>query len=131
MKEFTAELNRFYKTHSAMYAIERSFDGYEWLVVDDKSQNVSIYSRKDGKGNEVVVVLNFSNMEYKNYRFGVDEGVYTEALVSTATDWKKSRKRRTAKPIPSHKKNFSLTLDIPPMSGMYLTHKNKQRGIKQ
>jgi len=130
MKAFTAELNRFYKTHSAMYTIERSFDGYEWLVVDDKSQNVSIYSRKDGKGNEVVVVLNFSNMEYKNYRFGVDEGIYTEALVSTATDWKKSRKRHTAQPIYSHKKEYSLTLDIPPMSGMYLTHKNKQRGNK-
>ena len=129
MLEFTKELNRFYKTHAPMYKIERSFDGYKWLVVDDRNQNVSIYERLDGKGNSVVVVLNFSNMEYQNYRFGVDEGIYTQALVSTASGWYKSNKRIIAKPIPSHGKEYSLSLTIPPMSGMYFTH--KQRGNKQ
>ena len=112
-----------------MYKIERSFDGYEWLVVDDKQQNVSIFARHDGKGNSVVVVLNFSNMEYKNYRFGVDEGIYTQSLVSTWTGWYKSKRRYKAQRIPSHGKEYSISLDIPPMSGMYFTH--KQRGNKQ
>lgn len=129
MQEFTKQLNLFYKTHPAMYEIERSFDGYEWLVVDDRQQNVSIYARHDGKGNSVVVVLNFSNMEYKNYRFGVDEGFYVQSLVSTCTGWYRNNKRIKAKPIPSHGKEYSITLDIPPMSGMYFTH--KQRGNKQ
>jgi 1,4-alpha-glucan branching enzyme len=126
MQSFVKELNGFYLKHPALWKIDDSFDGFEWLVVDDNTQNVIIYQRKDGAGNKVVAIVNFSDCEYRGYRFGADEGTYTQALVSSRSGWGKGRKRLTAQKIPSHGKEFSIVIDIPPMSGIYLTGKDKK-----
>ena len=124
VRNFVKTLNRFYKYHKALWDVEGGWDGFEWLVVDDNTQNVIIYQRKDSDGNKVIAIINFSDNRYIDYRFGVDEGTYTEVLHSHDKGWLKMNKRRRARKIPSHNKQYSLTLDIPPMSGIYLTGKN-------
>lgn len=123
LKNFVASLNRFYKTHRAMWEIDDGFDGFKWNVVDDNRQNVVAYTRRDKKGNEVLAVINFSPVQYKNYRIGVDEGTYTVALASTLYGTKFKRKRYRAANEPSHGFEYSITLDIPPTSGTYLIKK--------
>ncbi len=120
-QRFVSELNKFYCKRPAMWKRDDGFEGYEWLVVDDKNQNVIVYQRKDDEGNRVIVVLNFSFVKYEKYRFGVDEGVYTERLVSTMDGWSKGGKRKKSSKKASHGKGNSLVMDLEPMSGYYLT----------
>jgi len=125
-QKFTAALNEFYCSRPAMWARDTSISGFEWLVVDDVNQNVYVFARNDGAGDYVICVLNFSPCEYKNYSFGAPEGRYKEALCSDIGGWKRGRKIHRAENIPWHGMENRLTLDIKPMSGLYLVRDKEE-----
>lgn len=125
--KFTAALNDFYVKTPAMWKQDCSFEGFEWLVVDDKLQNIIIYARTDGADSYVVCVFNFSPCARKKYMFGCPEGTYTEALCSTMKGWKKGRKKHKTVKKSSHGKENSLILDIEPMSGLYLIKDKEEK----
>ena len=119
--EFFAALNDFYVKTPAMWKLDCSFAGFEWLVVDDRNDNVIVYARSDGEGGVVICAFNFSPCEYRGYTFGCPEGKYAVALASEWSGWSKGGKKqyKTVKKS-SHGFTNSLTVDIKPMSGLYL-----------
>ena len=129
LKDFVTALNKFYLSSPPLWEVEDGFAGFEWNVVDDNRQNVIAYTRYDRKGNSVTAVINFSPVQYNNYRIGADKGTYTEALRSSLYGTECSGKRRRTTLVPSHGFDNSLVLNIEPMSGVYLVKKN--RGKRQ
>ena len=125
-QKFSAALNEFYCKTPAMWARDCTFEGFEWLVVDDKNNNVIVYARNDGKDSYVICVINFSPCEYKGYSFGAPKGKYKEALVSDISGWKKGRKVHRTENVPWHGKENRLMLDIKPMSGLYLVRDKEE-----
>lgn len=119
-RKFFAELNAFYVRTPAMWAADTDYSGFEWLVVDDKNDNVIIYARTDGEDSYVICIFNFSPCEYHNYKFGCPSGRYTEVLSSDWAGWKKSRKKHKTAKSPSHGFADSMVVDIKPMSGIYM-----------
>ena len=123
-RKFFAALNEFYIKTPAMWAKDCEYAGFEWLIVDDRNNNVIIYARTDGKGSYVICAFNFSPCEYRKYRFGCPAGRYSEALVSDWTGWKKGRKKHKTVKKASHGYTDSISLDIMPMSGIYMVREN-------
>jgi 1,4-alpha-glucan branching enzyme len=128
LQEFNKMLNRIYKNFSPLYEIEDSWDGFKWLAVDERNDNVISFSRVDKKGNQLVVVINFSGCDYKDYRLGVDKGEYT---VLICTDEKKfggrgimTKKTFVTDKETAHGKPDSIKITLPRLSGIYLI-KNK------
>ena len=81
LKNFVSALNAFYKAHPAMWEIDFSWDGFEWICHDDFQANTVSFLRRDRDGRELIFVINFSPMERDGYRVGVqDSGVYTEVF---------------------------------------------------
>ncbi|MEG2014641.1 MAG: alpha amylase C-terminal domain-containing protein, partial [Clostridia bacterium] len=80
--DFVKKLNKTYKKYKPLYEIEKSWSGFTWRVVDDKSNSVLAYERKDKKGNVVLAVSNFSNFDYRNYEFSATRGEYDLILNS-------------------------------------------------
>lgn len=130
-QEFVKALNSFYRLNAPMWQRDDSLDGFRWHVVDDRNQNVIVYERSDLKGNIVLAVINFSPVEYKNYRFGADKGTYTVKLASDIGGFDREPKKYRAENVPSHGFTHSLVMDIKPMSGVYLVKKNYGRGNKR
>lgn len=125
LKVYVQALNHLYKSTPALYQIEDSWEGFHWIVSDDSTQNVVVFARFDEQKNVVVCVINFSEKEYQNYRFGVPKsGVYVELLNSDDKQYggsgRKNRKRRS-EPKPSHGFADSIRIRIPPMSALYFT----------
>ncbi len=123
--EFMKELNRFYNENKPFWEIEDSWDGFEWINADDRDRSVvSFVRRGKKKTDEVIVVCNFTPVEYKNYVVGVPRpGIYTEVLSSDSTKFGGSGMK--IKPISAKKKAqntmpYSIEVDIPPMSAFYL-----------
>lgn len=123
--EFMKELNRFYNENKPFWEIEDSWDGFEWINADDRDRSVvSFVRRAKKKTDEVIVICNFTPVEYKNYVVGVPrQGIYTPVLSSDSIKFGGSG--RKIKPISAKKKPqntmpYSIEVDIPPMSALYL-----------
>lgn len=83
--EFVKDLNKFYLNNKPLYELDTAFDGFKWIVVDDKTQNVIAFSRHDRAGEEIIVLINFSPTDRPCYGIGVKKpGIYAEVLNSEA-----------------------------------------------
>lgn len=125
LSEAIRDLNRFYLDTPAFYEIEDSWDGFEWLAPNDADRNFISYIRKDKEGNQIVVLLNFSGVELINYTLGIGKGKYklifnTDSVKYGGSGTLKKRIFTTTK-TPSHGKEYSIRIDIPKLTCVYLT----------
>ncbi|MBQ0027167.1 MAG: alpha amylase C-terminal domain-containing protein [Lachnospiraceae bacterium] len=83
-----AELNALYKKLPALNKKDRSGDGFEWINAINNGDGIISFLRKDEYINHTIfVVCNFSDKEYKEYKFGVPyEGKYK--MIFTSDDKK-------------------------------------------
>ena len=121
LQHYVQALNAFYLAQPALWQVDYSWEGFEWLVPDDRSQNIIAFLRRDAAGQALMVVCNFSFVGREGYEIGVPEpGRYTEVLCSDAAEFGGEGGRRpawvTAKKKPLHGREQSVTLNIPPMS---------------
>ena len=118
------ELNELYKSTSAFYEIEDSWEGFDWLAPDDGDRNFLAYQRKNRAGETVVVMLNFSGSDFKDYRLGLPKGKYKVIFNSDSVRYGGGGTFRkyifyTTKTF-SHGKEYSIRFDLPKLTCVYL-----------
>ncbi len=123
------ELNHIYKSTPALYQIDDSWDGFEWIAADDNDANFIAYKRKDRRGNEIIVMVNFSGGDLYNYRLGLEEGVYEIVFDSDAKKYGGSGRMQGAQ-FPtsqhfSHGKENSIEFTLPKYTCLYLKKMKK------
>ncbi len=128
LKKFTKDLNRVYLKHHALWKIDYSWEGFEWLVSDDNANSCIAFTRMDDNGEEIVVVCNLTNVYRENYSFGVKSPGTYEVLINSDSkvyggEGRGPKTRVTTKKKPMHGKDQSLTLALPPLSAIYLRKK--------
>ena len=66
------DLLHLYKKNKALYEMDDSWEGFEWINADDRYRSIFSFMRhsKDGKKN-LLFVCNFTPMEWADYRVGV------------------------------------------------------------
>ena len=124
MRQFVKALNLFYAANSPLFEIDDSWDGFEWLVVDDKTNNLLAFTRYSRSGESITAVINFSGIDLSGYRIGITEGKYR---IVFSTDSKpfggngrfNKRIYKTVKKS-SHGKDNSIVIDIPKLTCIYL-----------
>ncbi|WP_295752245.1 1,4-alpha-glucan branching protein GlgB [uncultured Oscillibacter sp.] len=122
---FFKEANAFYKKEPALWEIDFSWEGFEWLVVDDNHNNVVVFLRKDKKGRDLLCAVNFSPNTYEGYRMGVpDHKQYVPVFNTDAVEYGGDGFGDTA-PVPveaieSHGKEYSAAIRIPAFGAVFL-----------
>ena len=121
---FVKDLNEYYLKNPEMYALDCSYDGFKWIVVDDNQQNILAYIRYDESGEYTIAVMNFTPVERKGYKFGVpDKGVYKTVLSSDLEKYggkQKTKKTYTTKEGSFHGYENFICSDIPANSVQFL-----------
>lgn len=122
---FFRAANRFYRRESPLWEIDFDWAGFEWLVPDDNHNNVVVFLRRDTRGNELLCAVNFSPNAYDNYRLGVPaRRRYTEVFNTDDPAFGGSGFRNEnpcpVELIPSHGKEQSVAIRIPPFGGVFL-----------
>jgi 1,4-alpha-glucan branching enzyme len=119
-------LNNLYKTEPALYEISFDPEGFEWIDFNDAESSVISFLRKgkDRKG-DVLVVCNLTPVPRENYRIGVPEdGNWREIFNSDDSDFGgsniKNQQPVKSESLPTHQKNHSISLNLPPMAVVYL-----------
>ena len=123
-------LNRFYKSHKALWENDRDWDGFQWLVADDNSNNVLVFRRTARDGKSLVLAVNFSPVALEGYRFGVPpKARYEEVFNTDNVQWGGSGVTNPepieTELIPSHQQAQSIALRIPPLGAVILQGKGK------
>ena len=132
LQRYNRDLNRFYLDTPALYEIEDSWEGFEWIAPDESDKNVIAFQRRDRKGNAVIVLINFSGVDYDTYRLGVDRGKYRVALRSDdriyGGEGKSNKSTYQSQKKEQHGKADSISVFLPKLSCIYLTRQNIIKG---
>lgn len=124
MRMFVKALNVFYRENAPLYQVDDSWDGFEWLVVDDKFNNLLAFTRYAKNKDAIIAVINFSGVDLLKYGIGVPEGKYRVVFNTDSKPFGgdgKFRKRiyKTVKKS-SQGKEYSIMIDIPKLTCIYL-----------
>lgn len=136
LHRFVRDLSKFYLNEKALWELDHSFEGYEWITPDDHGQSVISYVRKGKKPSDtLLVIINFQPIERKRYRIGVMRpGMYTEVLNSDHSDYGGSgtlnHMQLPTEKIPFHGRPYSLEVVLPPLSIVILKKAGRQRAAK-
>ncbi len=123
LQDFVRALNKYYIENKEMYEQDCSYDGFKWIVVDDREQNIVSFARYAKNGDFTIVLVNFSPVKREKYDMGVPKaGSYSIKLDSSLEKFgghKQKNKSYKAKKGNKHGCDYYITLEIEPNSVMF------------
>lgn len=116
------DLNRLYRSEPALYEIDFTYDGFEWIDLSDYEGSIISFLRKgrSGADGSILVVCNFTPVPRYDYRIGVPtEGFWSEVLNSDALEYEGSGHGNLggvhSDPVYCHGRANSIRITLPPM----------------
>ncbi|SES07832.1 1,4-alpha-glucan branching enzyme [Pedococcus cremeus] len=123
------ELNHIYRTNPALWALDSSPAGFEWLNADDNAGNTFSYLRFGAEdrqsGPVVAVVVNFSGMAHDRMRIGVPRpGRWKVVLDTSGFDEFGTPSQADvvveAQEHPADNQPYSVEVRVAPLSSVWL-----------
>ena len=126
LKDYCEALNHLYLKEKSLYENDQSWDGFNWIDVNNNEQSILSYIRKGFKNDDyLIVILNFKPEVYEGYKIGVPEEISYKEIFNTDSDGiggsgvVNKRKIKALKTGYQGQKH-SLKLRIPPLGGVIL-----------
>src|SRR6185503_17415721 len=85
VQKLVRDLNRLYEPEEALWEADGEATGFEWIDVDNASENIVAFLRRSQTGRELICVCNFSAVPKKAYRVPQLSGQY-EVLINTNSE---------------------------------------------
>ena len=112
MADFTKELLAFYRTEKAFFELDDHPDGFSWIDADNHEQSVAAFIRRGYMPqDECIIVCNFSDRHYKNFKLGVPKSTEYEKIFTTGNDYPKAVIGAADDPFDDLP--YSVVLDLP------------------
>lgn len=130
MQVFNRRLNHFYLNEPALWQLEQDAKSVEIIDADNRDESVLSFIRQGKtKHDFVIVILNFTPVERKQFSIGVPyEGIYKEVLNSARTEfgghWDKKEQKLHTKDMIFKQFDYQIQLDLPGFSAMILKPAN-------
>jgi 1,4-alpha-glucan branching enzyme len=126
VKNLVSDLNRLYRKTPALYELDFTGDGFQWIDANNGDMSVIVFLRKSRSGDFALVACNFTQVPRDNYQIGVPRGGrWIERLNSDAAYYGGGDIGNfggiEAAPLPSHGHYHSLSIRLPPLSIVVLT----------
>jgi len=124
VKALVRDLNHVYRNTPALYEVDFSGDGFEWINWGDRDNSVLSWIRRDRSGGYVICITNFTPVVRYDYQLGVPDPVrFDEILNTDAEKYGGSGNRNDnlyATEAPLLGKPCTLSLTIPPLATLIL-----------
>ena len=125
LQAYFRDINLLYKKTRPLWEVDYSWEGFSWISSDDKDNSVIAFRRIDESGKEIIAVCNFTNVERLDYRIGVPKkGNYKVFFnsddVAYGGEGRGNKDKIKAETINMHGFEQSISLDLPPLSTIYL-----------
>lgn len=121
LSRMVQHLNWLYRNEPALYELDDTYDGFEWVDFNDADHSVVAFLRKSSGGDVIVFVVNATPVPRAGYRVGVsDPGFYSELLNTDGQTYGGgnigNRGGVWADAQPWQGRGHSLVLDLPPLA---------------
>ena len=125
LQRFVARLNHVYRSMKALYELDFSGAGVEWIVADDAEASVFAFLRKPREGPPLLIVSNMTPAPRTEQRFGVPtKGFWREVINSDAREFGGAGWGNLGGVLSSeegsHGRPHSVSLALPPLSTLIL-----------
>ncbi|MCR5663422.1 MAG: 1,4-alpha-glucan branching protein GlgB [Oscillospiraceae bacterium] len=136
LREYVKELNRLYRSTPALTELDKSWDGFQWLNVDDRDRSAVAFLRMAPKaGSYLVCACNFTPVRLDGFVIGLPEnGVLHELLSSDEERFGGGGVRNAGTIRAMHEaftdKPWSARITIPPLSTVWFQYEKIQTGRK-
>jgi len=123
---YVKDLNQLYSAEKALYEVDSSWDGFDWLDLHDASRSILSFVRHSAeKQDSIVVVCNFTPVVREQFRLGVPySGSYQEILNSDARRFAGSGVINSdpigSQSRPWHDQPYSIEFTLPPLAAVFL-----------
>ena len=137
LRQYTRALNQLYREYPALYAVDRSWDGFRWLNVDDKDRSSIAFLRSAPEEDSYLVcVCNFTPVPYEGFQIGLPKsGTLHEVLNSDDERFGGSGMKNPAliytKKEPFLDMEYSARMTLPPLSAQFFRYKPRKRGAQK
>lgn len=135
LNDYFKELMKVYKRLKALWELDHTQEGFEWIDADNREQSIFSFLRK-GKSadNILVIVCNFTEVVYENFKVGVPAHThYNEIFNSDAIQYGGSgqvnKKKIKTVEKPFHNQPCHLEMTIPPFGISILRPVKTRKGI--
>lgn len=128
---YTKAINELYKQFPALYEIDDSFKGFQWIDCDNAQQSVLIYERKGAKKtDDLIIALNFSPTTYEQFWIGVKEqSEWHELFNSDQEVFGGMGVKQVEALIPQkkvwHHQKYAVAINLPALSVVILNKKKE------
>ena len=130
LHRFFREINAYYKNTPALYEIEDSWNGFEWIYPDDRDRNVLAYKRFAKDGTPVYVAINFSGVDIPDFQMKAERGKYVKAFDTDAEKYGGAGSMHArafeAKRRRKNDVNCYMKFCLPRLSCVYIVKKEKK-----
>ncbi|WP_173552807.1 1,4-alpha-glucan branching protein GlgB [Bifidobacterium merycicum] len=128
VQRLVADLNKLYKETPAIWSQDFTPDGFQWLTSDDADHNTLSFVRIGTKGEECVVVVNFSGEAWSDYQVALPHGGrWKEVLTTDSTVYGGSGISNgtfEADAGEYHSRPASARITIPALAAVFLKPEN-------
>ena len=117
-------LYKLYKQENALYSIDKSYDGYEWIEHENHKESVIAFERIGEDGDKLICIFNFTPVERAPYPIGVDDkGTYKTILTSDHRRYGGGTKRIKsfkAQDYSTHGRKYTIEVHLPSLGALFL-----------
>ena len=133
LRLYMRALNRLYTETPALYAVDKSWDGFKWLNVDDAGRSSIAFLRSSEIDNSYIVcVSNFTPIRYDNFLIGLPFNGSLHEILNSDDEQYGGSGVRNAPLIHAHKQSFldmqfSASVTLPPLSTVFFRYKPRKK----
>ena len=128
VQDMLRDANKVYQATPALWALDHSPQGFEWIDANDQNNNTFSWLRWDGDGGVIACISNFSAIPHFDYRVGLPfAGDWEEVLNTDAEAYGGSGVGNfgqvTAEDVPWHARPASASISVPPLGAVWLRYR--------
>jgi len=126
LQRYLKDLNRLYKKEKALYEVDFSFEGFEWIDCNDSDRSIVSFLRKGKDWHDMLIfVCNFTPVVYDEYRVGAPFDTYYREVSNSDSEIYGGSNignlgKLHAEQYSVHGRPYSLKLRIPPFGVLVL-----------
>ena len=128
MQAYMKALNYLYKSDPCFYELDTSYEGYQWIEVDNSDESTISFARIDKSGNQLFAIFNFTPVARNAHPLGVDKAGTYEVIFNTNAERfggtiATPQKTAMTTQSPAFNKPYSIRVEVPALGGLFIKYK--------